>query len=103
MIPQAIGFFGWKRPQIAAKQRSGRGRRTPATSGNEEAPVCLADRGQPHENKTLRWKEERRVEESQSPDAEGHLGCDVMADTCAFNSSEERLRYFSSVRIDESS
>ena len=81
MIPQAIGFFGWKRPQVAAKTL----------------------RGQPHENKTLRWKEERRVEESQSPDAEGRLGGDVMADTCAFNSSEERLRYFSSVRIDESS
>ena len=60
-------------------------------------------RGQPHENKTLRWKEERRVEESQSLDAEGHLEDDVMADTCAFSSSEERLRYFSSVRIDESS
>ena len=60
-------------------------------------------RGQPHGNKTLRWKDERRVEESQSPDAEGRLEDDVMADTCAFSSSEDRLRYFSSVRIDESS
>ena len=133
MIPQALGFFGWKRPQVAAKTlrglarchgierwpliafldagsdpaTSGRGRRTPATSGNEEAPVCLADRGQPHENKTflyvLRWKGEWRLRESQSLDAEGRLGDDVMADTCAFSSSEERLRYFNSVRIDESS
>lgn len=119
MIPQAIGFFGWKRPEIAAKTLAALARchgierwpliafldagSDPATSGNEEAPVCLADRGQPHENKTLRWKEERRVEESQSPDAERRLGGDVMADTCAFSSSEERLRYFSSVRIDESS
>ena len=40
MIPQALGFFDWKRPQIAAKQRSGPAPRTPATYGNEEAPVC---------------------------------------------------------------
>lgn len=40
MIPQALGFFGWKRPQVAAKQGSGQGPRTPATSGNKAAPVC---------------------------------------------------------------
>ena len=93
---------------MISPQRSGRGRRTPAASGNEEAPVpAKQSRGQPHENKTflyvLRWKGEWRLRESQSLDAEGCLEDDVMADTCAFNSSEERLRYFSSVRIDESS
>ena len=56
MIPQAIGFFGWKRPQIAAKTLRALARCSgierwpliafldagsdPATSGNEEAPVC---------------------------------------------------------------
>ena len=88
MIPQAIGFFGWKRPRHPAMKKPRSARQS---------------RGQPHKNKTLRWKGEWRVPESQSLDAERRLGGDVMADTCAFNSSEERLRYLSSVRIDESS